>query len=60
MKPFIYSKTVWFGILFVINAFAVAFGYGDFVPGAELSEATSLGIGLIILLLRKVTNQGIV
>lgn len=47
-------------MLFIANAAGQAFGYGDFVPGAELSEATSLGIGLVILLLRKYTKVPIV
>jgi hypothetical protein len=59
MKPTFHSKTIWFGVLFIVNSFAVAFGFGGFVPGADLSEATSLGIGLIVVLLRFVTDKKI-
>ena len=59
MKPFYRSKTFWFGTLFVLNSVAQALGYGDFVPSGELSEITSLGVGVLIWGLRYITNQPI-
>lgn len=58
-KKFWTSKTLWFGALFVVNGFAQVFGYGDFLPSGELSELTSLGIGLMIWTLRLVTDKKI-
>lgn len=59
MKKFYKSKTMWFGALFVLNSLAQVFGFGDFVPGGELNEVSSLGIGLVVWALRYVTIQPI-
>lgn len=56
-KPFYTSKSFWFGALFVVNSLAVAFGFGDFTPGADLSAVTSAGIGLIVWVLRYYTDK---
>lgn len=57
MKPIWKSKTMYFGALFVVNALAQTFGFGDFVPGGELSVTTSSAIGVVTWILRYITVQ---
>lgn len=59
MKPIYKSKTMWFGGLFVANALAQTFGFGDFVPSGELSVTTSFAIGVVIWILRYITVKSV-
>ena len=63
MKNFIIkrlkSKTIWFGGLFILNAVAQSFGFGDWMPGGEIESEINLIIGGIIWGLREVTNKGL-
>ena len=56
-KKFWYSKTWWFGALFVLNGLAQSFGYGDFVPSGELSQTSSYGTGVLVWVLRWFTSK---
>ena len=48
---------MWFGAIFVANAIAMAMGYADFIPSGELSEVTSLGVGLLMWGIRFYTTK---
>ena len=59
IKNALKSKFFWFGILFVANAVAGLFGFGEWKPSPELLKATSGLIGAIILVLRFRTKEPI-
>ena len=59
MKKWYASKTLWFSILFAIVNLASLFGYAEFVPGDAVSQYVSVGVSVIVALLRVFTNQGV-
>lgn len=58
-KEFYRSKTFWFGVLSVVVGVAGLFGYADFVPGDETVQILEVINGIVVIVLRFLTNQGI-
>ena len=55
-KNWFQSKTIWFGILFIIVAIANVFGFGDFEPATYWNEIITAIIGFVTIWFRKTTN----
>lgn len=58
-KRFYQSKSFWFGALFIITAVANFFGFTEYQPSAEVSRATEILIGVLIIALRFKTDKKI-
>ena len=58
-KDFYRSKTFWFGALSVVIGVAGLFGYADFVPGDETVQIMEVVNGIVVIVLRFLTNQGV-
>ncbi len=58
-KPFYLSKTFLFGALSVVVGVAGLFGYADFIPGDDAVQILEVVNGIIIIVLRFLTNQPI-
>ena len=58
-KEFYRSKTFWFGVLSVLVGVAGLFGFADFVPGDETVQILEVINGIVVIVLRFLTNQGI-
>ncbi len=58
-KKFFESKTFWFGALSVLVGVAGLFGFAEFVPGDETVQIMEVVNGIVIIVLRFLTNQGI-
>lgn len=58
-KEFYKSKTFWFGALSVVVGVAGLFGFADFVPGDETVQIMEVVNGIVIIVLRFITDQGI-
>ena len=52
LKKWYQSKTVWFNLLSFVIALAAVFGFGDFTPSADVTEATVAVIALVNVALR--------
>jgi GH25 family lysozyme M1 (1,4-beta-N-acetylmuramidase) len=59
MKKWYASKTLWFSILFALVNLAGIFGYAEFVPGDEVGQYVSVGIAIVMALLRVFTDKGV-
>ena len=59
MKKFYASKTLWFSVLFALVNLAGLFGYAEFVPGDDLAQYVSVGVAVVMALLRAFTNKGV-
>jgi hypothetical protein len=59
MKKWYQSKTLWFSILFALVNLAGIFGYADFVPGDDVSQYVSIGISVVVAILRAFTKEPI-
>ena len=59
MKDFWKSKTFWFGVLWVIVGVAGLFGYADYVPDSDVEQIAEIVNGIIIIVLRFLTSQGV-
>ena len=59
MKKWYQSKTLWFSVLFAIVNIAGIFGYAEFVPGDEVAQYVSVGVSVIVALLRVFTKEGV-
>ena len=57
MKKWYASKTLWFSILFALVNLAGVFGYAEFVPGDDISQYVSIGVSVIVALLRVFTSE---
>ena len=62
-KSWYKSKTVWFAVLTVLIGIAGAFGFGEFVPDANTTQAIEavvlIVVGLGSILLRYLTKEPI-
>jgi len=58
-KKWYQSKTFWFGSLYVVVAIAGLFGFASFQPSPDLVSIVGLGTGLLVIVLRLVSNKGI-
>ena len=58
-KEFYKSKTFWFGALWVVLGVAGLFGYADFEPSSDLEQIMEIVNGVLVILLRFLTNKGI-
>ncbi len=58
-KKFYESKTFWFGALSVLVGVAGLFGFADFVPGDETVQWMEVVNGIVVIILRFLTNKGI-
>ena len=58
-KKFYASKTFWFGALYVLVSAAGALGFAEFQPSADLVNIVGLGTGVLIIVLRALTNKGV-
>jgi hypothetical protein len=60
-KKWYTSKTLWFGVAYVVLAVAGAvlnfFGFADFAPSPDLVGAVAAVTGILIVILRLVTNK---
>jgi len=59
MKNWYVSKTIIFGILFILVGIAGLFGFGDFTPNSAWLEAGEIINGIIVIGLRFYTNKKI-
>lgn len=59
MKKWYASKTLWFSILFALVNLAGVFGFAEFVPGDDVSQYVSVGVSVVVALLRFVTDKGV-
>ena len=55
-KKFYASKTFWFGALWILVGAASVAGYADFVPSDDVTQIASIVNGVVIILLRYVTD----
>lgn len=53
------SKTMWFGLLWILIGVAGLFGFADFVPSTELEQVAEIVNGIFIVVLRYVTDTSI-
>jgi uncharacterized membrane protein len=62
-KKWYQSKTFWFGAAYVLLAVVAAvlnfFGYAEFQPSSGLVEAVAVGTGVLVVILRLITNKPI-
>lgn len=58
-KSFKISKTVWFGALWIVVGAAGLFGFADFLPGENVVQIGEIVNGVLIIILRFLTNQGV-
>jgi len=58
-KQWYSSKTVWFGILFILIAIANLFGFADFKPTGTWNGIIEAVIGILIIWFRFTTNKAI-
>lgn len=49
-------KTFLFAVLFILVTGAKLVGFADWQPSEDLMSAVSMGFGLLVILLRAVTN----
>jgi hypothetical protein len=59
MKKWYASKTLWFSILFALVNLAGIFGFAEFVPGDDVAQYVSVGVSVIVALLRVFTSEGV-
>ena len=59
MKKWYQSKTVYFGLLFVITAIAGLFGFQTYQPSPDVLKIVELVTGIIIVVLRLITKNGV-
>ena len=53
------SKTMWFGALFILNGIAQSFGFGDYMPGGEITTTMNFITGVLVWGLREMTTKPI-
>ena len=58
-KKFYLSKTFWFSVLTVLVSAAGVFGFADFAPGADTLAIAGVVVGVVNLILRFISNQGL-
>jgi hypothetical protein len=62
-KKWYESKTLWFGVAYVVLAVVGVvlnfFGYAEFQPSSGLVEAVAVGTGVLVVVLRLLTNKAI-
>jgi hypothetical protein len=57
IKSALRSKTVWFGILYVLGAVAGLFGFADYQPTPEVNNIVEVVTGVLIIGLRFLTKE---
>jgi len=58
-KKFYTSKTFWFSVLTILISAAGAFGFADFQPSADTLAIAGVAVGIVNLILRFMTQQGV-
>lgn len=53
------SKTLWFGLLYILTGVAGIFGFAEYQPTSQVVEIGSVVTGVVVILLRLLTKQPI-
>lgn len=56
-KAFWKSRSLWFGLLYILTGVAGVFGWAEFQPSPQVVELGAVVTGIVIILLRLVTKQ---
>lgn len=59
MKPIYQSKTFWFNLLTILVSVAAVFGFQAYQPDAQMTEITTIIVGIVNIILRLYTSQPI-
>ena len=59
MKKWYASKILWFSVLYALVNIAGIFGFAEFVPGDDISQYVSIGVSVVVAVLRAFTNKGV-
>ena len=59
MKKWYASKILWFSVLYALVNIAGIFGFAEFVPGDDISQYVSVGVSVLVAVLRAFTNKGV-
>lgn len=57
MKPWYYSKTLWFNLLAGVVSVAGLFGFNTFVPDSGTVEIIGVVVAAVNILLRFITSE---